>query len=181
MSDNTNRDIAVIDAKTNTLAGTISVAGYPWGLAINPFTNELYVTFGTSFIDIIDVSTGKLVQVSSGDGTVGRNVAVDLFTGRTFVTNTKPGSSTTSILDDRGNLLAQVPTGDTAVGVDVDPFSELVFIADVEEQSTSIIKERTNTVKSTVSGTGATFLSANALTRKVYAAGNGTVTVFPER
>jgi len=181
VSDQTNQDIAVIDAHTNTVTGTISLSGSnPWGLTINPFNNELYVTLGTSQIDIINTKTENVVEASTGEGTKGFNTAVDLVTGHVFVTNTQFGPSTTAVLDQTGKLLAQVPVGQAAYGVDVDPVTNLAFVADGNDNNTSVIDGKTNTLKITVTGTGASFLSVNPVTRKVYAAGNGMVTVFTE-
>jgi YVTN family beta-propeller protein len=182
VSDNTNGDIAVIDGCTNTLTGTISLAAgsAPWGLTVNPFNNELYVTLGTSQIDVINTQTENVVEASTGDGTVDFNVAADLLTGHVFVTSTKSGPSTTAVLDQSGTLLAQVSVGQAAYGVDVDPVTNLAFVADTNDNNTSVIDGRSNTLKTTVTGTGASFLSVNPVTEKVYAAGNGAVTVFTE-
>lgn len=182
VSDNTNQDIAIIDAADNTLKGTIPVDGYPWGLTINPFNDQLYVTFGTSDIDMIDARTKEIVQASTGDGTIGYNVAFDILTGHVFVTNTQfETASTTAVLSAKGKLLAQVPVGQAAFGVDVDPFTNLVFTANVSDTSISVINATHNALKATIAGTYGTYLSVNQVTRKVYAAGgNGVVTVSPE-
>jgi len=181
VSDNTNQGVAVIDARTNTVTGTISLSGEnPWALTINPFNNELYVTLGTSQIDIVNTKTGNISQASTGAGTNGLNAAVNLATGHVFVTNTEFGPSTTAVLDQTGKLLAQVPVGQGAYGVDVDPVTNLVFVADGNDNNVSIIDGKTNTLKATVTGTNATFLSVNPVTKKVYAVGNGLVTVFTE-
>ena len=181
VSDNTTQDIAVINAQTNTVTGTISLNGAsPWALSINPFNHSLYVPLGTNQIDIINTNTESVVPVSTGDGTVGFNSAVNLLTGNVFVTNTKAQLATTAVLDQGGNLLAQVSVGNAAFGVDVDPVTNLAFVADRRDNNTSVINGKTNTLSTTVTGTNATFLSVNPVTEKVYAVGNGVVTVFTE-
>jgi YVTN family beta-propeller protein len=181
VSDNTNEGIVVIDARTNTVTGTISLSGEnPWGLTINPFNSELYVTLATSQIDIVNTKTGNIAQASTGTGTIGLNTAVNLLTGHVFVTNTQSGPSTTAVLDQTGQLLAQVPVGQAAYGVDVDPVANLAFVTDINDNNTSVIDGKTNTLKATVTGTNASFLSVNPVTRKVYAVGSGVVTVFTE-
>jgi YVTN family beta-propeller protein len=181
VSDNTNQDIAIIDIHSNTVTGTINLPGAtPWGLTINPLNNKLYVTLGTSQIDIIDTGTQNIVQASTGDETTGFNVAVDLVSGHVFVTNTQFGPSTTAVLDKAGKLLAQVPVGQAAYGVDVDPITHLAFVANGHDNSTSVINGKTNTSNTVIAGTYATFISVNPTTQKVYAAGNGMVTIFTE-
>ena len=181
VSDNANQGIVVIDARTNTVTGTISLSGEsPWGLTINPFNSELYVTLATSQIDIINTKTGNIAQASTGTGTTGLNTAVNLVTGHVFVTNTQSGPSTTAVLDQTGQLLAQVPVGQAAYGVDVDPVTNLAFVTDINDNNTSIINGKTNTLKATVTGTNGSFLSVNPVTEKVYTIGNGVVTVFTE-
>jgi YVTN family beta-propeller protein len=181
VSDNTNQDIVVIDGKTNTVTGTISVSGTPWELAINSFTNQLYVTLGTSTLDIINVVNKDILPVSTGAGTIGFNVAVDWLTGHVLVTNTQAGASSTAILDHDGKILAQVEGGQGAYGVDVDPLSELAFVADNNDNNTSVINTRTKTLKGTIVGTFGSFVSVNPVTRKVYSIGGaGTVTVATE-
>jgi len=182
VSDNTDGGIAIIDEHSNTLTGTISLAGQtPWGLSVNPLNNKLYVTLGTSQIDIINAKTQSIATASTGVGTVSFNLALDLLTGHVFVTNTEFGPSTTVVLGQGGNLLATVPVGQAAYGVDVDPITNLAFVADVNDNNTTIINGRTNTVQATVVGTYPFFLAVNPATEKVYAAGQGMVTVFTER
>ena len=180
VSDNTDQDIVIIDGMSNTVTGSIGVSGNPWGLAINPFTNKLYVTLGSSGVDIVYTSTKQIVPVSTGSGTADFNVAVDLLTGHAFVTSTQFGPSTTAVLDGDGNLLAQVVVQQGAYGVDVDPFTNNVFVANVNDNSTSVINSETNTLKTTIAGTFATFTSVNPSSRKVYSIGNGVVTVVSE-
>ena len=43
--DNT---LSVINGSNNTVTATIAVGGLPWGVAVNPQTNTVYVANGTS-------------------------------------------------------------------------------------------------------------------------------------
>ncbi len=181
VSDNTDEQIVIIDGATNAVTGTINLGVAPWGLAINPINNKLYVTYGASEIDIIDAASKNIVQASTGEGTVDYNVAVDLLTGHVFVPNTNFGPSTTAILSCDGKILAQVPVGQAAYGVDVDPIKNLAFVADISDGNTSVINGKNDTLKSTIAGTSATFIAVNLVTEKVYAiGGNGVVTVSKE-
>lgn len=184
VADSVNGDIAVINAKTNTLTRTISLPGEaPDALTVNPVTNELYVTVGSDHIYVINTKTNSVVPVSTGTGTVSYNDAVDLLTGRVLVTNTQLSASPAStmlVLDRTGKLIAQVPVGLAAYGVDVDPITNLIFTANGNDNSISVVSGRTNTLQATIAGTYASFLTVNPITRKVYAVGNGMVTVATE-
>ncbi len=180
VADNTDQYIAIIDGHTNTVTGTISVGGSPWGLAINPACNELYVTFGTSDVVIVKAATKEIYHTSTGSGTVDYNIAVNLLTGHLFVTNTQFGASTTTILRRTGEILAQVPVGQAAYGVDVDPITNLAFVANSNDNTTSVIDGKSMTVKATIPATLATFITVNPVTRKVYGMGAGVVTVAKE-
>lgn len=180
VSDNTDKDVVIIDGKSNTVKGSINVSANPWGLAFNPFTNKLYITLGGSDVDVFDTATQQIVSVSTGPGTVDYNVAVDWLTGHVFVTNTQFGPSTTAVLDCNGDLLAQVAVGQGAYGVDIDPFTHRVFVANGNDNSMSVINSKTNTLETTIAGTLATFTSVNPASKKVYSIGNGVVTVASE-
>lgn len=181
VADNTDQDIAVINEKSNTLTGTISLPGeYPWGLSINPLINELYVALGTSQIDVVNTKTQKVIPASTGAGTVGFNAAVNIATGHVFVTNTQFGSSTTADLDYQGKLLTQIPVGAAAYGVDVDILDNRVFVANGNDNTTSVIDAKTGTVTSTIQNTDTSFVAVDPHIRKVYGIGNGFVTVATE-
>lgn len=181
VSDNTNGDIAVINASTNTVTSTISLPGEsPWGIALSPLTNQLYVTLGGSSIDIINLATKQITSASTGEDTSGFNVAVDALSGHVFVTNTQPGNSTVAVLDHNGKSLAQVPVGQAAFGIDADPLAQLVVTANANDNTSSVFSSKTNTPKATIAGTDALFLAINPVSRKFYAIGNGMVTVATE-
>jgi len=181
VSDNTNGDIAIISARTNAVTGTVSLPGEnPWGIALNPFTNQLYVTLGSNAIDIIDLKTHQIAQTSIGENASGFNVALDPLTGHVFVTNTQAGYSTVAVLDQAGKVLAQVPVGEAAFGIDADPFARLVVTANTNDNTSSVFSSKTNVPTATIAGTDALFLSINPVSHKIYAIGNGMVSVATE-
>jgi YVTN family beta-propeller protein len=180
VSDNTRKEIVVIDGGTNTVTDSIALAQGPWGMAINPFTNKLYVTLGNSTLDIVDAASKDILAVDTGAGTIDFNVAVDLLTSRVYVTNTQFAGSTLAVLNRDGHILAQVPVGHGAYGVDVDPFSFLTFTSNSNDNSTSVVNALGNTLKGTIVSTFSTFTTVNPATRKVYGIGAGAVTVAME-
>jgi YVTN family beta-propeller protein len=62
-------DLSVIDTTTNTVIGTIQTDESPNTVAVNPFTNRIYVAnrlannvAGNDVVDVIDGSTGQIIN-----------------------------------------------------------------------------------------------------------------------
>ncbi|MBT9333097.1 YncE family protein [Paracidobacterium acidisoli] len=180
VSNGSDHVVDVINAYTNTLTGKITIAGEPWGLAINPDNNRLYVTLGGSEVAIVDPATQATLQtVTVGEDDY--NVAVNWVSGNVFVPNTLFGFSTTAVLDKKGNVLSQVQVGEAPEGVDVDPITNLAFVANSSDNTVTVIDGKSNTATATVGGIPAFFLVANPATQKVYISGGETVTVMTEK
>jgi len=180
VSNGSDNVIDVINAYTNTVTGTIALAGQtPWGLAINPVNNRLYVTLGNNEVDIINPHTATILDTVTV-GSDNFNVAVNWITGNVYVPNSLFGPSTTAVLGAGGTVLAQVPVGDTPNGVDVDPVTNLAFVANSAFNSVTVISGKTNTPTATVDGIPAFFLVVNPVTQNVYISGGETVTVMTE-
>jgi YVTN family beta-propeller protein len=173
--------IDIIDGRTNTLTGTISLDGdSPFGLTINPLNNRLYVPLGNNQVDVIDACK-KTIMATTTFGSSTAFAAVNLATGHVFVTDSVFGPSTTGVLDKNGVLLASVPVGDTPFGLDVDPVTNRVFVASTALNNVTVINGANNTVASTVSGIQANFVAVNIATEKVYLSGDNGVTVITEK
>ena len=160
----------------------ISLSGEsPVGVAIDPFTNRLYVALASSEVDIVNTRTRKVIT-SATVGETNGNVAVDLVTGHIFVTNTIIGTSTLGVLKGDGTVLANVAVGNTPFGVDVDPFTNLAFVTNLQDDTVSVINGKTNAVTETLAVSGL-FLAANPYTSKVYVGGQtmNSITVLTEK
>ena len=181
VGNGSNNVIDILNGYSNKVTGTISLNGEsPWGLAINPINNRLYVTLGTNQVDIINTVKNTIlgtVSVGSDD----YNVAVNWATGNVFVPDTLFGPSTTGIMDKNGKVLAQVQVGDTPEGVDIDPITNLAFVANSAFNTITVINGVTNSAVRTVGGIPAFFVAVNPVTEKVYVSGGETVTVMTEK
>ncbi len=66
-------------------------------------------------------------------------------------------------------------------GVDVDPFTNLAFVASTALDDITVIDGATNKVKAVVSGVPASYVAVNYVSRKVYVSGRVGVTVLTEK
>ena len=84
-----SRSISVIDGISNSVDETIRFGegGIPYGLAVNPLTNRIYVTdIGSNSVHVIDGQTNKLIStVSVGVKPV--NIAVNIRGNTVYVSN----------------------------------------------------------------------------------------------
>lgn len=173
--------INIIDGWQNKLAGTIGLNGNsPFSIAINPILNRLYIPFGNSLTDVVDITKKQILATTTfGSSTVG--AAANLVTGHVFVTDDESGPSMTGVLDKDGALKASITVDDFPLGVDVDPVTNLAFVASTALDSVTIIDGSTNTVKSIVTGVPASYIAVNLATQKVYVSGRAGVAVLTEK
>jgi len=181
VANGSDKVINIIDGCKSKLAGTISLNGNsPWAIAINPILNRLYVPFGNSLTAVVDAGKKQILSTTTfGSLTVG--AAANLATGHVFVTDVESGPSLTGVLDKNGALLASVTVEDSPLGVDVDPVTNLAFVASTALDNVTVIDGSTNTVKATVFGVPANYIAANLATQKVYVSGRTGVTVLTEQ
>lgn len=166
------------------LVGSISTGvNSPAAIAINPILNRLYVPYGSDATGVIDARERKVIATTVfGDNTVG--AAVNFRTGKVFVTDDEGftgAQSMTGVLNYRGTLRASVTVDDSPLGVDVDPVTNLAFVASTAVDSVDVIDGSNNTLKTVVTGVPASYVAVNFVTAKVYVSGRGGVTVMTEK
>jgi DNA-binding beta-propeller fold protein YncE len=174
--------INVIDGQRLVKQGTIELNGNsPSAIAINPFLNRLYGPFGDDQTAVVDEFTKQILRTTTfGQATAG--AAVNVLTGNVFVTDNGSIPGEVGVLDLNGAERASVAVSISPLGVDVDPITNLAFVADNGFNSVSVIKGSTNTVTATVPGVaGASYVAVNFLSQKVYVSGTRGVTVLTEK
>jgi YVTN family beta-propeller protein len=172
--------IDVIHWRGTKVQTTIAVSESPLGVSVNPFKNQLYVALSNGSVDVIDAEKDTITTTTLVGGS-NAGIATNWVTGNVFVTNNSFGPSTTSVLDNKGNVLANIEVGSTPYGVDVDFGTNLAFVANTQDNTVSVIDGATNTVSSTVPVTGL-YVAVNPATEKVYVSGlNNSVTVLNEK
>ena len=173
--------INVLDGWKSKPAGTITLNGNsPFAIAINPILDRLYVPFGTNLTGVVDARAKKLLSTTNfGTTTVG--AAVNLLNGHVFITDSEFGPSTAGALDYTGKVLAGISVDDSPLGVDVDPITNLVFVASTALDTIDVIDGSNNTLKTTVSNVPADYIAVNLATEKIYVSGRTGVTVLTEK
>jgi len=87
--------VAVIDGTTNTVTANVTIRS-PWGVAVNPGTDTIYVdSFRRAQLVVIDGTTNTVTAMVKV-GSLPSNVAVDPQTGLVYTTN--QGDNTVSVV-----------------------------------------------------------------------------------
>lgn len=173
--------INIIDGCKAKLAGSIDLQGNPpAAIAINPILNRLYVP-SADLVAVVDAGAKKITATTVvGESIVG--AASNMVTGNVFATDQESsGPSTVGVLNYKGGLLAGPTVDDAPLGVDVDPITNLAFVASTAQDDVTIIDGSNNTVKTVVSGVPARYVAVNFVTTKVYVSGRTGVTVLTEK
>ena len=172
--------VDVINAVTGKIVENINTSNLePFGIAFNPVDQRLYIPFVTGQAEVFDVRHHtRIADVIVGDTNI--FAAANLVTGHVFVTNDDLGVATTIVLDKDGTVLAQIPVQDNPYGVDVDPTTNKVYVANTGTGNLTVIDGKTNAVTATLSGVNANYVAVNFGSRKVYLSGNTGITVVAE-
>jgi DNA-binding beta-propeller fold protein YncE len=128
---------------------------------------------------VVSAFTKQILHTTTfGASTV--DAAVNYFNGQVYVTDDETGPSQTGVFEAFGNVLASVPVGDQPLGVDVDPFTNLVFVVSTLQDNVEVIDGSTNTVTATVPGIHGLYVAQNVGSQTVYVSGSTGVTVMTE-
>lgn len=167
---------------SSVINARISLGGAsPYGMAVDPFRNQLYITLGDNQVAIVNDLTNTVIKTVTTTGSSDVSLNVDYLTGNVFIPDNSFGLSTVAVVSSTGQPVATVPVGNTPFGVDVDPFTNLAFVSNTQDGTLSVINGSTNTVTKTLPVNGA-FISLNPFTEKAYIAGqDATLTVVTEK
>jgi len=146
-------DLYVIDTVTNSLVGgPLAVGGdtSPFGIAVNPLTNRVYLTWFTSTgtVYVIDgVSNSLITTVAVGMDPTG--VGIHSTANKAYVANS--GTNNVSVIDLVGNtVIATINVGTTPEGLAVDPGANRAYVANSGSGTISVIDTTTDTVIATI-------------------------------
>lgn len=129
--------VSIIDASSNTVIGTIPVAGVmPWGIAVNPAGTRLYVVSrwhysdGNGNVAVINTTSNDLVaNVEVGFGATGISASPD--NSKIYVANYESGHiGSVSVIDASSNTVSNTITvgrGPVAFGQFILPPSVIIY------------------------------------------------------
>src|SRR5262249_41362138 len=100
--------LSIIDTDTNTVIGTIATDVGPGPVAVNPFTNRIYVANAfqpQNFVDIIDGNTRQIINrfpIAPNPS----EAAIDLFRHKLYIASpnfvvSTPGGNVVTVIDTR--------------------------------------------------------------------------------
>ncbi len=79
VANSNSSTVSVINGTTNSLARDVPVGEFPISVAVNPNTNMIYVAnSNSSTVSVIDSKTGRVENISVGDGPSGIAVVPDI-------------------------------------------------------------------------------------------------------
>jgi YVTN family beta-propeller protein len=153
--------VSVIDGATNTVTATIPVGNSPFGLAVNPATNTIYV--GNGLDDTVSVIDGANNTVTATiplavpgippGGSSPFGLAVNPATNTVYVASigTNSGPDNIAVIDGATNTVtANITVVGFAGEVAVDPTTNTVYVASSDPGTVAVIDGATNTVKATI-------------------------------
>ena len=149
VTERAGRQVSVIDLARNIVVGKVPTGEFPRAVAINPTTNVAVVANangGTvTLIDLETLTAIATLEVGAGPTAV----AVDPISNNAVVSNSgfvrgqgSLGAITTVTVINLGQLqvLAEVPVGSTAFGVDVDPGNQLAVVANFGSNDVTLVR-----------------------------------------
>ena len=147
---------------------TIPVESNPYGVAVNPSTNTVYVAnTSDGSVSVINGSTNAVTStVPVGNLPVA--VAANLSTNTVYVANSSDNS--VSVINGANNTVTSTVTvGSHPYGVAVNPSTNTVYVANGSGNSVSVINGTNNTVTSTVTvGSNPQGVAVNPSTTTIY-------------
>lgn len=142
--------VAVINASTGTVEGTINVGDEPSGVAVNPVTGRVYIAnFGS---DTISVISGSAIDRTINVEDAPSQIAVNPVTNRIFVTNKGHGDnygygSSVSVIDGSTDTVMKtirlVPDlskpGQGPHGIAVNAYTNKIYVAIIDSRHLVVI------------------------------------------
>lgn len=169
VSDASNLVVDVIDGNSNAIVDAISLNGQqPLGLAVDTANNEVLAAINGDQMAVIAGSDNTLLS-RIRVGSENANVAANSRTNFAYVTNETFTPSTLGVVNlQTSQVVANVAVGTNPFGVCVDPFTNLIFVTNLGDQTVAVVDGKTNKKVRTVSA-ASNFIDVNPATRLVYA------------
>ncbi len=182
VANGSDNEIDVVNEFTHSVIARIALPAEPSAVAVNPIKNQIYAALLNGSVSVINgktntITTTTAVATSEGD------IAVNFLTGNVYATNeVYTENSTVGVLNAAGTLTSTVNVGNTPIGIDVDPVTGKVFVANTQDGTVSVINTNSNNSVTSLAVNGL-YVSANYVTGKVYVTSSSapSLTVISER
>src|SRR5215204_1467876 len=133
--------VSVIDGITNRVINTISVGKTPYGIAVNPLFNKIYVAdIIKNTVSVIDGKTNKIsANISVGKRPTGLEIDLTNGSNKLYVAN--HDSDSVSVIDTITNsVIDNIPSvGDSPVGMAINPITNKLYISNIGSNTVSVI------------------------------------------
>jgi DNA-binding beta-propeller fold protein YncE len=187
VSNGSDNEIDVL--QHNKVQSRISLTAEPFGVAVNPFSNQIYAALLDGTVSLINGATNSVTTNTATNppaplASANAGIAIDVVGGNVYTTNAVyANASTLGVLSAANALITNVSVGNTPFGVGVDPITSLVFVANSQDGTVDVVNGTTNTISKTLPVSGL-FLAVNLFSEKVYVGANDstpTITVISEK
>ncbi|MEX2155527.1 MAG: Ig-like domain-containing protein [Gemmatimonadales bacterium] len=139
----TQSSIKSVDPAQGRVMDSIFVGEGPYGIALDPVLNRLYVSLsGQSQVFVLDL-VEKVALQPINVGAFPQGLSVDAETGRVFVANYDDGvrQGTISVIDGaRGEVIKTITVGVGPGDAEYNPRNRLVYVPNGSDNSLSIVK-----------------------------------------
>jgi YVTN family beta-propeller protein len=174
--------------RAQNVTATLSVGSLPYGVAVNPVTNKIYIASIDAGVSVIDGATNTVTSLTDPNAIAPWAVGVDTVNNVVYVAN--HGSNNVSVFQGAtattpASLINTVSDSNASspFAVAVDPISHLAYVANDGSANVTVISGWSYSA-TVLAGPNPESLAVNPLTHLVYVANRntsnatGTVTVI---
>jgi len=180
ITNSSDSSVSVINVATNTVATTIPVGQYPWGVSVSHDGAKVYITnAGANTVSVINTATNT-VSATIPVGLNPNGIVVNSDGSRVYVVNND--DNTVSVINTNTNsVTASISVGNSPAGVSVSPDGSKVYVTNWDDNTVSVINAAADTVLVTITvGLNPVGIDASPNGRNIYVANSndGTVSVI---
>jgi YVTN family beta-propeller protein len=180
--DNISDSLAIIDGRTDTVIGSVSIPPVGQSVAVDVVRDLIYV--GGSYFDVNGVEQSKVavingrtnkvvavVPITTTSGTGIEGVAVNSLTGEVYVSNASD-NQVDVIPAGSEKIVARISVPESPFGITVNPFNNQVYVA-LSNGTVDVIDGRKNKVTTTATiGDANAGIAVNWATENVFVTDN---------
>jgi len=144
--ETTSDTVGVFNLSSKTRTATISVGGFPYGLALNSSTNRLYVSnFNANNISVINTLNNTVTSTISG-GSKPIQLAINPSTQRLYAVNLSASGTVTVINTSNESIVSTINIGSYPQSIALDTTYNRAIVTSGEDNQVQILNLSNNTV-----------------------------------